>query len=139
MNISANYLGHMGHTTIKLLTLIFILTVLVIDGFSQTPVDVSKISTDKELNFAFTDKREIKTNNGIIYVVEKDGQTLTAYDKTNIKWTVNIIKTCGQPKVGKSEIRYVKLTKDKIQITFGKHDFASVDIDDGKVKYLGAD
>jgi hypothetical protein len=129
----------MGHTTIKLLTLICILTVLVIDGFPQTPVDISKISTDRELNFAFTDKRGIKADNGIIYVVERDGQTLTAYDKTNIKWTVNIIETCRRPKVGKSEIRYIKLTEDKILITFGKHDFASVDIEGGKVKCLGAD
>jgi hypothetical protein len=129
----------MGHMTIKLLTLVCFITIATIDGLSQTTIDSSKISADKELNFAFTDKRGIKADDGIIYLVERDGQTLTAFDKSNIKWTVNIIKTCGQPKVGKPEIRHIKLSEDKIQITFGKHDFASVDIKDGKVKYLGAD
>ena len=131
--------GQMGHRTIKLLISVWFITITAIDGFSQVTIDSSRISAEKELNFAFTDKRGIKADDGIIYLVEKDGQTLTAFDNSNIKWTVNIIKTCGQPKVGKPEIRHMKLTADKIQITFGKHDFASVDIKDGKVKYLGAD
>jgi hypothetical protein len=129
----------MGHTTIKILTLIIAISTWTIDGLSQTTVDSSKVSTEKELNFYKTDKRGIRADNAIIYLVEKDGQTLTAYDKNDIKWTVNIIKACGQPKVGKPEIRHIKLTDDKIQITFGKHDFASVDIKDGKVNYLGRD
>lgn len=125
--------------TIKILSLVIVTSTWTIDGLSQTTVDNSKVSTEKELNFSTTDKRGIKADDGIIYLVEKDGQTLTAYNKNDIKWTVNIIKICGQPKVGKPEIRHIKLTGDKIQITFGKHDFASVDIKDGNVKYLGAD
>lgn len=109
------------------------------DAHSQTTIDSSTISTDKQLNFTFTHKRGIKADNGIIYLVEKDGQTLTAFDNNEIKWTVNIIKICGQPRAGRPEIRRIMLTENEIEITFGKHDFASVEIKDGKVKYLGAD
>jgi hypothetical protein len=109
------------------------------DGFSQTALDERLISSEKELNFAFTDKRGIKSEEGIIFFVERDGQTLTAYDGERIKWTVNIIKVCGEPKVGKPQIRYLKLIADKIEVTFGKHSFASVEVRDGKTTYLGAD
>jgi len=62
----------MEHKTNELLILICVLTLsTTIDGVSQTPIDGSKISTGKELNFAFTGKRGIKANNGIIYLVEK--------------------------------------------------------------------
>jgi hypothetical protein len=126
--------------TNKILTLVFLISVgLTSKGCSQTPYDNKLISTEKELNFISTDKRGIKDDNGTIYLVEKDGQTLTAYNGNEVKWTVNIIKTCRVPAVGKPEIRYLKLTHDKIQIVFGKHDYASVDIRDGKAKYLGAD
>ena len=125
--------------TIKILILVIGISTWTVDGLSQTAIDNSKLSTEKELNFSETDKRGIKAGDGIIYLIEKDRQTLTAYDKIEIKWTVNIIKACGEPEVGKPEVRYIKLTEDKIEITFGKHDFASVDIKDGKVKYLGAD
>jgi len=128
----------MKQTTIKLLSLVFIIS-LAINGKAQTTLDQEKVSTNKELNFNSTDKRGIKADDGIIYFVEPDGQTLTAYEKNNIRWTVNIIKACGELVVGESEIRYIKLIKDKIQIIFGKQDLASVDIKDGKVKYLGSD
>jgi hypothetical protein len=117
----------------------FILTLWTTKSFSQVTLDNSKVSTEKELNFAFTEKRGIKADNGIIYIVESNGQTMTAYENNTVKWTADIFKDCPKPKVGKPEIRYIKLTVDKIELTFGKHDFASVDLLDGKVKYLGAD
>lgn len=118
---------------------IFILTLWTTELFSQATLDNSKVTTEKELNFAFTEKRGIKADNGIVYFVEKDGQILTAYENKKVKWTVDILKICPKPTRGKPEIRYIKLTTDKIEITFGKHNFASVDILDGKVKCLGAD
>jgi hypothetical protein len=131
----------MRPSTNKRLALTFLISVLwTLDGFSQATYDNRLVSTDKELNFAFTDKRGIKADNGIVYFVEKGGQTLTAYDnRNNVKWTTDILETCHKPAVGKPEIRYIKLTTDKVEITFGKHDFASVDIVNGKVKCLGAD
>ena len=126
--------------TKKILALSFLISVFAtLEGLSQTTFDERLVSTEKELNFYFTDKRGIQGEKGIVFFVERDGQTLTAYTGEKIKWTVDIIKVCGEPAVGKPGIRYLKLTKDKIEITFGKHSFASVDIADGKTKYLGAD
>ena len=124
----------------RILILSFLISVFAIRyGFSQRTFDERLVSTEKELNFSFTEKRGIKGENGIVFFVERDGQTLTAYTGDKKKWVVNIIKICGEPAVGKSEIRYLKLTESKIEIIFGKHSYASVDIENGRVKYLGAD
>lgn len=129
----------MKSLAIKLLQLIIAISTLSIDGFTQAIHDPAKVSTEKELNFYVTEKRGIRADNGVIFVMEKDEQTLTAYKESEVRWTANIIKTCGQPKVGKPEVRFIKLIQDKIQLTFGKHAFASVDILDGRVRCLGED
>jgi hypothetical protein len=82
--------------------------------------------------------RGIKNNN-TVYYIEKDFQTLSAYENEKLKWQTNIISVCGKPSAGKSEIRVVKPEIDKLLIVFGKHSFAEVDIKNGKTKYLGAD
>ena len=120
-----------------LLGLLFILQTT--SAQDKTAYDKSKTSTDTELDFAFTDKRGIESKNGIIYYVEKDKKTLTAYENEKIKWQTNIIEICGQPAVGQPEIRYVKLDNDTLSIVFGKHSLVSVDISNGKTTYLGAD
>ena len=66
-------------------------------------------------------------------------QTLTAYQNGLVKWKINIIQTCGKPAVGQPAIRYIKLDNKKISVTFGKHSFASVDINNGKTTFLGSD
>ena len=108
-------------------------------GVAQT-LDTNKISTETELNFSKTEKRGIQSREGLIYFVDSDYQTLIAFDtEKNLKWKVNIIEKCGEPAVGKPEIRYFKLNENVIEIVFGKHDFANVDLETGKVTYLGAD
>jgi len=47
--------------------------------------------------------------------------------------------SCGNPSVGKPEIRHIKFEIDKLLVTYGKHSFAKVDIVSGKTKFLGAD
>lgn len=124
----------------KILVLSFLILVLTTRyGFSQSTFDERLVSTEKELNFSSTEKRGIRGEKGIVFYAERDGQTLTAYTGEKIKWAVNIIKICGEPAVGKPEIRYLKLTDGKIEIVFGKHSYASVDTENGRIKYLGAD
>jgi hypothetical protein len=101
--------------------------------------DKSKISTEAELNSGSTNKRGIESKTGIIYYIEKDKKTITAYEKSKIKWQTDIIEVCGRPAVGKPEIRYLRLDKETLKIVFGKHSFASVDINTGKATYLGTD
>ena len=71
--------------------------------------------------------------------VEEDKKTLTAYENNKIKWQINIIEACGDPGVGAPEIRHLKINADKIEVTFGKHTFASVNIKDGKTRCVGSD
>jgi uncharacterized membrane-anchored protein len=96
------------------------------------------ISKDSELNFTTTEKRGIEKNK-IIYYVEKDLQTVYAYKNDKIIWQTNVISICGEPKVGKPEIRYIKYNKTKLIVVFGKHDFAEIDISNGKTIFLGSD
>jgi hypothetical protein len=104
-----------------------------------TPYDKAKVSKETELNLAHTDKRGIESKIGIVYYVEKDKKILSAYENGRIKWVANIINACGEPFVGAPEIRYFKLSKDVIEIVFGKHSYANIDISSGKIKCLGAD
>lgn len=109
-------------------------------GFTQTPYNYKLISTEKELNFAFTEKRGIKTDDGLVYYVDQTGKALTAFDKDqNVTWTAEILKVCPEPVVGSPEIRYIKLTDDHVYVVFGKHSHARVDTIDGKIKCLGSD
>lgn len=90
------------------------------------------------MNFYQTSKRGIKAD-GIIYLIENDGQTLTAYKDNAINWSVNIIKSCGKPTVGKPQVRYMKLSIDKIELVIGKHDHVIVYSRDGNVKCKNSD
>lgn len=94
------------------------------------------ISKDSEINFAKTQKRGIKKNN-IIYYVENDLQTISAYKRSKLKWQTNVISVCGKPKLGNPEIRYVGYNANKLLIVMGKHNFAEIDINSGLTKLVG--
>jgi len=94
------------------------------------------ISKSSEINFAKTQKRGIKKNN-IIYYVENDLQTISAYKGSKLKWQTNVISICGKPKNGSPEIRYVGYNADKLLIVMGKHNFAEIDINSGLTKLVG--
>lgn len=123
----------------KLSTLLIYLFYLSTHVKQTLPYNINKISKNRELNFAFTDKRGIESKNGIIYYVENNLQVLSAYKQGKLKWRTNIIMELGNPAVGAAEIRYIELNGDEIFVVFGKHNFASVHIADGRVKDLGAD
>ena len=88
------------------------------------------ISKNSEINFAKTQKRGIKKNS-IVYYVENDLQTISAYKRSKLKWQTNVVSVCGKPKKGEPEIRYVGYNSDKLLIVIGKHNFAEIDINSG--------
>lgn len=94
------------------------------------------ISKNSEINFAKTPKRGIKKNN-IVYYVENDLQTISAYKGSKLKWQTNVISVCGEPKRGEAQIRYVGYNTDKLLIVMGKHNFAEIDINSGLTKLVG--
>jgi hypothetical protein len=103
------------------------------------PFDKTKVVKASELNFAFSDKRGIEANNEMTYVVEQNLRILTAYKNGVQKWKSDVIAQCGEPKVGKAEIRFIKLEGEKINVVFGKHSFADVFVATGKIECLGSD
>ena len=96
------------------------------------------ISKDSEINFAETQKRGIEKN-GIIYFVEKDLQTISAYKNNKMLWQTNVLNACGKPKVGEPEIRYLSCKFGKLLVVIGKHDFAEINIQNGKTELVGSD
>jgi hypothetical protein len=101
--------------------------------------DESKVSSENYINPRFTKERGIKDKNGVVYFVEKDLQTLTAYEKNKTKWKTNIINVCGKPYMGEPKISSIELRDSSLWIVFGKHSFASVKTKDGKTTFEGQD
>lgn len=79
----------------------------------------------------------------ITFYFEKETQTILAYQTGKIKWKANVIKVCGKPSVGKSKIRQIRMfRKDSIEgitIVYGKHSFAKIEMETGKVTCEGQD
>jgi hypothetical protein len=121
----------------RILKILIIILTLTQSSFAQN-LDPNLVSKKTELNLAETEIRGIECNK-VTYFVEKDLQTISAYQNGKLKWKSNVISVCGKPKVGKPEIRYIKLKSRKLLIFFGKHSFAEVDTGSGKTDYVGAD
>ena len=74
--------------------------------------DKELITTKAKLDLISSNKRGIETEKKEIYFVESDNQTISNYLNGILEWKVNIIKKCGKPKVGKSEIRFIEIIKN---------------------------
>jgi hypothetical protein len=108
-------------------------------SFAQKKLyDEKKVTKTTELNLAFSNYRGIE-NKAIIFFIENDNQTLSAYENGKLKWKTNVIKVCGKPKVGEAKIRYIKLNGKVLNVTFGKHSWAEVDAKSGITKFIGSD
>ena len=94
------------------------------------------ISNNSEINFAKTQKRGIKKDK-IVYLVENDLQTISAYKRSKLQWQTNIISVCGKPKLGEAQIRYMGYNSNKLLVVIGKHNFAEIDIINGETKFVG--
>lgn len=119
---------------------IILLFLIILSFFQSTfaQYKINLISKKIEINFSKTEKRGIEQKN-VIYYVEEDLQTISAYKNKKTIWQTNVISVCGKPKVGNPQIRYVQYNIDKLLIVIGKHNFAEVDIKNGKTKLVGSD
>ena len=111
----------------------------------RLPYDVNKVTEEMQLNLRETEKRGIEYQ-GIVYYVENNLKTIKAYRKDgSVKWKVRVSRYI-KPAVGKKEIRYIEVKQDMsnpklywLFIVYAKHDFASINIETGKLYYMGAD
>lgn len=77
---------------------------------------------------------------GISLYLDDNAQILTAQSKDGkTLWSVDVIKECGAPAVGEPKIRNVTIQKRNVNVVFGKHSFATVDLESGEIEYQGAD
>jgi hypothetical protein len=88
----------------------------------------------------------------IIYYIEKDLETITAYQENgSIKWQMQMKDIFECPCVGEPGIRFIMIGNqmvygdvfdikdDELFIVYAKHDFAKININTGEAIYLGAD
>jgi hypothetical protein len=107
---------------------------------ADTPTDIAKSHASlKAYPNAVITVKDPKTEN--IFYVESNGRRLVAFKKDGtIIWSVDLLEaTKVAPKSGQPVIRQLKLSEDLLQVVFGKHDFAEVQINSGKTKYVGSD
>ncbi|WP_396143895.1 hypothetical protein [Flavobacterium sp.] len=75
----------------------------------------------------------------ITFYLEKKTQTILAYQNGKVKWKAAVMKVCGKPSVGKSEIREIRIENKGLKIVYGKHSFANIEAETGKVICEGQD
>lgn len=123
---------------IKILVLILFISSL---NYAQElrTFEKKSISQDTKLDLLLTKKRGIETETKEIYFVENDNKTISAFKNRKLKWKTNVIEKCGKPKVGKSEIRFIEIRENKIFVVYGKHNYAEINIKNGKTKFIGSD
>lgn len=109
-------------------------------GSQTTLYDKSLVGSYNELNFYSTSLRGYKSAEGVVYFIEKDMRTLSAYEENRILWRVDIIATLKEEScVGMPVILAINVGAQKIDITYCKHSYAEVDKKSGEVKFWGAD
>jgi hypothetical protein len=77
---------------------------------------------------------------GTAFEVAPDGRTLLAKNadgKETLR--VDVIETCGSPAVGAPVIRHLAVAGSSLEITFGKHAFASLDLKTMTLACAGSD
>jgi len=75
----------------------------------------------------------------ITFYFEKKTQTILAFQNEEVKWEATVMKTCGKPSVGKSEIREIRIEKEHLKIVYGKHSFAKIIMETGEIICEGSD
>jgi len=116
---------------------------LVVPGFAQeSPMPPTSGSAHASLSAyasAVISLKDPKT--GIIFYVESNGRTLVAFNiDGRVMWSVDVldaVKIKASP--GQPVIRHLRLEGDHLWVTFGKSDTAKVQIETGKVQYIGSD
>jgi len=78
---------------------------------------------------------------GMLFYVESNGRRLVAFAKDgSVAWSVDVIdETKVPPLHGTAVIRDLHLDDGVLGVTYGKSDFAKVNIDSGKTQYLSRD
>ena len=102
------------------------------------PYDITLVSTEREVNFAFSAKRGIQDSDGTIYYVSGDRNFLEAYKDNRLLWRTDATAPCGEL-VGARTIRYIQSSPAVITLVVGKHSFIKISKLTGVAVYQGSD
>jgi hypothetical protein len=82
----------------------------------------------------------IDSQSGASLYLYDNGQIITAKSKNGgTLWSVDVIKNCGAPAVGEPKVRSLTIRGGIVNVAFGKHDYATVDLKSGQIACQGAD
>jgi hypothetical protein len=78
---------------------------------------------------------------GMIFYVESNGRRLVGFNNDGrVMWTVDVLDAVKiKASLGQPVIRHLRLEDDHLWVTFGKSHTAKVQIETGKVQYIGSD
>lgn len=118
--------------------LILLLT-LPISCIQQKPYQQGEVCQETEISLASSQYRGIQAKTGIVFYVQPDNHSLSAYQQDKPLWTTNIITTVGKPIVGEPVIRHLRVEANQLFVTIGKHSLVGVDPTNGQAVLIGAD
>ena len=83
--------------------------------------------------------KDPKTGN--LFYVESNGRRIVAFNKDGtVLWNVDVLEALPTIQfVGAPVVRDLRLDRGHLAITIAKHAYAEVELQSGKVKFLGAD
>ncbi|WP_157541379.1 hypothetical protein [Hymenobacter aerophilus] len=103
------------------------------------PYDPELITTQTEINLAFTENRGILSAEGTVYFVpDSDPSTIVAYRNGTVLWQTNVSQECG-PDVFDQAVRYIKLTPANLEVIYSKHSYLTIARTTGQVTCKGRD
>jgi hypothetical protein len=78
---------------------------------------------------------------GMMFYVESSGRRLVGFNRDGrVMWNVDVLDAAKiKAGPGQQVIRHLRLEGDHLWVTFGKSDTAKVQIETGKVQYIGSD
>jgi len=103
---------------------------------NRQPFSPLLITSKKTIDFHDSEKRGIACKSGMVYYVEQDLQTITAYKAGKVIWRRNVVNKCGLPFEMTPGIRYISLDPRKLFIVYGKHHYTEISVATGKIRCL---
>ena len=73
------------------------------------------------------------------YKISGDKTRVLLFKGSKIVKEFEILKKCSDPTVGKPEIRSIKKSKYTVQVVYGKHSYAEIDLATDEIRCLGSD
>lgn len=110
---------------------------------AQLPYNTVQVSTEQSIPITETGSRGIQLPEGTIIYVENDLRNLSSYSGSKLNWRVDVSSAVESAipghTAGLQAIRWLSCNGKELQVTCGKHCWATVQITDGAITLNGCD